>query len=60
MLRTTTGAVHAHVPPGRYRVDASTSGPRPRISGLTADAGAPFSIQAVSGSGAVTVERGER
>jgi hypothetical protein len=57
-LRTTTGAVHAHVPPGRYRVDASTSGPRPRIRGVTADSGAPFSIQALSGSGAVTVERG--
>jgi hypothetical protein len=55
-LRTTTGAVHAHVPPARYRVDASTSGPRPRV-GVTADAGAPFAIQALSGSGAVSVER---
>jgi hypothetical protein len=58
-LRTTTGSVHAHVPAGRYRVDASTSGPAPRISGLTTDAGAPFAIQALSGSGAVTVERAE-
>lgn len=57
-LRTTTGAVHAHVPPGRYRVDASTSGATPRVRGVTADAGAPFSIQALSGSGAVSVERG--
>jgi hypothetical protein len=56
-LRTTTGAVRARVPPGRYRVDASTSGAAPRISGLTTDAGAPFAIQALSGSGAVTVER---
>jgi hypothetical protein len=58
-LRTTTGAVHVHVPPARYRVDASTSGPRPRVRGVTTDAGAPFAIQALSGSGAVTVERGE-
>jgi hypothetical protein len=57
-LRTTTGSVHARVPPGRYRVDASTSGAAPRVRGVTADAGAPFAIQALSGSGAVTVERG--
>lgn len=55
-LRTTTGAVHVHVPPARYRVDASTSGRRPRV-GVTADAGAPFAIQALSGSGAVSVDR---
>jgi hypothetical protein len=58
-LRTTTGSVHAQVPPGRYRVDASTSGAAPRVRGLTTDAGAPFAIQALSGSGAVTVERAE-
>jgi hypothetical protein len=56
-LRTTTGAVHVHVPNARYRVDASTSGPRPRVTGVATDAGAPFAIQALSGSGAVTVER---
>jgi hypothetical protein len=59
-LRTTTGSVHALVPPGRYRVDASTSGAggTPRLRGVTADAGAPFSIQALSNSGHVTIERG--
>jgi hypothetical protein len=57
-LRTTTGHVHVHVPPARYRGDASTSGPRPRVRGVATDAGAPFAIQALSGSGAVTVERG--
>ena len=59
-LRTTTGTVHALVPPGRYRVDASTSGAggTPRVRGVTADAGAPFSIQALSNSGPVTIERG--
>jgi hypothetical protein len=57
-LRTTTGTVRARVPAGRYRVDASTSGGTPKVRGVTADAGAPFAIQALSGSGAVTVERG--
>ncbi|HWH95838.1 MAG TPA: DUF4097 family beta strand repeat-containing protein [Baekduia sp.] len=57
-LRTTTGAVHARVPAGRYRVDASTSGGRPQVRGVTVDAGAPFAIQALSGSGDVSVERG--
>lgn len=54
-LRATTGSVHARVPGGRYRVDASTSSGAPVIRGLTADAGAPFAIQALSGSGAVAV-----
>ncbi|WCB92954.1 hypothetical protein DSM104299_01654 [Baekduia alba] len=57
-LRTTTGTVHARVPGGRYRIDASTSGGEPTIRGVTADPGAPFAIQALSGSGAVSVERG--
>jgi hypothetical protein len=57
-LRTTTGAVRAQVPVGRYRVDASTSGGRAQVRGVTVDAGAPFAIQALSGSGAVSVERG--
>jgi hypothetical protein len=57
-LRTTPGAVHARVPGGRYRVDASTSGGAPTIRGVTVDGGAPFAIQALSGSGAVSVERG--
>lgn len=60
LLRTTTGAVRAKVPSGRYRVDASTSGSggQPVVRGVTVDAGAPFMIQALSGSGAVSVERG--
>jgi hypothetical protein len=56
-LRTTTGLVRARVPAGRYRIDASTSGGPPLVRGLAADAGAPFAIQALSGSGAVVVER---
>jgi hypothetical protein len=54
-LHATTGAIRARVPGGRYRVDASTSAGVPKINGLTADAGAPFAIQALSTSGAVTV-----
>jgi len=57
-LRTTTGRVHARVPAGRYRIDASTSGGKPTVRGVTEDAGAPFSVQALSSSGPVLVERG--
>lgn len=55
-LRTTTGSVHAVIPPGRYRVDASTSGGEPELRGLAPVAESPFSVQAVSGSGDVLVE----
>jgi hypothetical protein len=57
-LRATTGWIHARVPSGRYRVDASTSSGVPLVRGVTNDAGAPFAIQALSGSGAVSVESG--
>jgi hypothetical protein len=56
-LRTTSGAVTAQLPAGRYRIDASTSGGRPAIRGIAADATAPFSVQALSSSGPVVVER---
>jgi hypothetical protein len=56
-LRTTSGAVNAQVPAGRYRIDASTSGGKPAIRGIAADSAAPFSVQALSGSGPVVVER---
>jgi hypothetical protein len=56
-LRTTTGRVHARVPAGRYRIDASTAGGRPTVRGVAEDAGAPFSVQAISSSGPVLVER---
>jgi hypothetical protein len=55
VLRATTGAIRARVPGGRYRVDASSSSGVPVVRGLTSDAGAPFAIQAVSGSGAVSL-----
>jgi DUF4097 and DUF4098 domain-containing protein YvlB len=55
-LRSTTGAISASVPAGRYRVDASTAHGRPTIGGLTRTTDAPFEIQALSGTGAVRVE----
>jgi len=57
-LRSTTGAVQARVPAGRYRVDASTAKGTPVVRGIAADADAPNAIQALSSSGAVVVERG--
>jgi hypothetical protein len=54
-LRTTSGNVHARVPAGRYRVDASTPASA-TIRGIAATTDAPFSIQALSSSGDVVVE----
>jgi hypothetical protein len=56
-LRSTSGAVHARVPPGRYRVDASTSRGRAVLRGIASTPDAPFQIQALSSSGPVLVER---
>ena len=55
-LTTGTGNAVALVPPGRYRVNAR--GARTRVSGVTQDAGAPFSLDLSSGSGAVTIGGG--
>jgi hypothetical protein len=57
-LRSNSGDVSAHVPPGRYRVSATGAPGQARVSGLIADRRAPFSIDAHSGTGAVTVEGG--
>jgi hypothetical protein len=56
-LRSATGSVHVQVPSGRYRVDASTAGGRAVVRGIAAAPDAPFTIQALSSSGPVTVER---
>ena len=53
-----SGDVSAHVPPGRYRVSATGAPGQERVSGLVADDRAPFSIDAHSGTGAVTVDGG--
>jgi hypothetical protein len=56
-LRSTRGAVHAVVPPGRYQVDAESASGRQQIRGGIENAtDAPFSIQALSTSGDVLVE----
>jgi len=57
-LRSTTGAVRARVPAGRYRIDASTATGSPVVRGIATDADAPYAIQALSSSGPVSVERG--
>jgi hypothetical protein len=54
-LRSDTGDVRASVPEGRYRVDASTSNGSTTVRGLTEADDAPWSIQALSNTGNVTV-----
>jgi hypothetical protein len=54
-LRSRTGDVLAIVPPGRYQVDAETDTGTRTVRGVTASDDAPFQIQVLSGSGAVTV-----
>ena len=56
VLRSTDGSVRASVPPGRYQVEAESTNGAERVSGVSAVADAPFSIQALSSSGDVSVE----
>jgi putative adhesin len=55
-LRSTSGSVSASVPAGRYQVEAESASGVHTVRGLTAVAESPFSIQALSSSGDVTVE----
>jgi hypothetical protein len=55
-LRSGSGDVHAVVPSGRYRVDANSDAGDERVRGLTVADDASFTVQALSGSGDVTVE----
>jgi hypothetical protein len=55
-LRSTGGDVHAIVPAGRYRVDASSSRGSAEVRNLTEVEDAPFAVQAISGTGDVLVE----
>jgi DUF4097 and DUF4098 domain-containing protein YvlB len=58
-LRSGSGDVAASVPVGRYRVDAhSDRGPAPRVRNITVADDAAFTVQALSGSGVVTVDGG--
>ena len=55
-LRSTSGSVHATVPTGRYRIEAESASGSHHVTGIASVADAPFSIQALSSSGDVTVE----
>jgi hypothetical protein len=44
------------VPPGRYRLDAETAAGQRTVRGVTEATDAPFTLQALSSSGDVTVE----
>jgi hypothetical protein len=55
-LRSGSGDVRAVVPAGRYRVDAHSDAGSERVRGLTEADDASFTVQALSGSGDVTVE----
>ena len=55
-LRSTSGSVRVVVPPGRYRLDAETAAGRRTVRGVTEATDAPFTLQALSSSGDVTVE----
>jgi hypothetical protein len=55
-LRSTEGSVHVSVPTGRYQVEAESASGEDDVHGLDAVSDAPFSIQALSSSGDVSVE----
>jgi hypothetical protein len=55
-LRSGSGDVQAALPPGRYQVDASSDSGERRVRGVTVADDAPFAVQALSGSGNVSVE----
>jgi hypothetical protein len=55
-LRSGSGDVRAVVPSGRYRVDANSDAGTARVRGPTVADDASFTVQALSGSGDVTVE----
>jgi hypothetical protein len=55
-LRSGSGDVHAVVPGGRYRIDAHSDAGSDRVRGLTVADDASFTVQALSGSGDVSVE----
>lgn len=57
-LRTGSGDALAQVPPGRYRVSASSGAGREHVAGVIQDPRAPFAIDALSATGRVAVEGG--
>ncbi|MGZ4173787.1 MAG: DUF4097 family beta strand repeat-containing protein [Solirubrobacteraceae bacterium] len=57
-LRSGSGNALALVPPGRYRIRATSGRGRQRIRGVVRSDTAPFTIDVHSGSGSVAVEGG--
>jgi Toastrack DUF4097 len=57
-LRTGGGDAVALVPPGSYRLTARSGRVPPHVTGVVDDPGAPFTIDAESAGGSVTVEGG--
>jgi Putative adhesin len=55
-LRSTTGSVHAVVPPGRYQVTAESASGSRAGRGVARAVDAPFSVDASSSTGDVLVE----
>jgi hypothetical protein len=55
-LRAGSGDVSATLPAGRYDIDAESASGEARVHGVVADDDAPYSVQALSTSGDVSVE----
>ena len=57
-VQSHSGDATALVPPGRYRISASSGAGEPRVSGVVSDPSAPFTIDMHSGRGSVTIGGG--
>jgi hypothetical protein len=57
-VQTAAGNATAMVPPGRYRISASSGAGEPHVSGVISAPGAPFTIDMHSRSGSVTIGGG--
>ena len=55
-LRSGSGSIRAVIPPGRYDLDAESTSGSESVRGVTARDDAPYSVQALSASGDVSVE----
>lgn len=57
-LRSGSGDISALVPAGNYRVQSASSSGSTSVKGVTNDQGAPWSIEALSNTGSVTLAAG--
>jgi hypothetical protein len=55
-MRSSSGSIRAVLPAGRYDIDAESSSGDAKIRGITARDDAPYSVQALSGSGDIDLE----